>query len=159
MQVKQAGKGTLYKCQSGVEAEEICILKEEADSINAEHLPETARGVFQELFEYSSLECLSFHKPNTTRKVCTECFCYWSLWYTPELQRIQTCARPSSKILLSSDTHKKLPPPAKPSRQREPFTGVAFHSPVLIPFWHLQAVYSGVQAVSGTSAKSLLRPG
>lgn len=56
-------------------------------------------------------------------------------------------------------THKRLPPSAKPSRQREPFTGVAVHSSVLIPFWQLQAVYRCVQAISGTSAKSLLGPG
>lgn len=54
--------------------------------------------------------------------------------YSEELQLIshltQTCERPSWKVLLSPDRQKELSQPAKPSRQREPFTGVAFDSPL-----------------------------
>lgn len=138
-------KGTWWKCQSRVEAEESCFLKKRLMASMLEVFfrsqLDTPAGVF-----------LISQTKHNWKGVHREPCCYWSLWCTPDCSKFRLVQNQAQRFFYPHTS-------AKPSRQREPFTGVAIHNSVLIPFWQLQALYRCVQAVSGTSAKSLLGPG
>lgn len=85
---------------------ESCSLKEDADSTNAEHLPGTAGGVFQEPAGHPCWGVSPF--TNQTQKgVHREPFCDWSLCALQIAADSDLC-KPSSEILLSSPISQAL---------------------------------------------------
>lgn len=100
MQANRLARGHCGNVKSAGEEEESCFLKEEAASINAEHLPETARGVFQESIGHPCWGVSHFTNQTQLERCAQRAFLLLKPLVHSRLQQIQTCAKPSSEILF-----------------------------------------------------------